>query len=861
MLRAASLGLLMATGALFAPATSAQEGEPLLQPGEAYATRFSGMTSDNGQVVIYTEGVVGSIVDIRNPGVPPKGQHWLDEPQRTPVTAAEVGQVFGVALDDQNPPNIYLTATSAFGLHLSSDNADWMPGMWGPEAGPGTVYILSKDNGYKPEILADITLGDRQNSGAALGNIAYDKWNKQLYVTDLETGMIHRLSATDGTDLGSYDHGMQGRIKFFDAETGADMALQGVAFDPSSSAQIDNCASGDFSKTPACWNFADFRRRPWGIGVRQDSASGQVRVYYAIWGSQAFGNPAWKDAGDEQRNSMWSIGITENGDFDTSSVRREFFLPDFFTDPADIARAGYSNPVSDIAFPKCAEQNIMLVSERGGVRNLGLAAENPFAWPHESRVIRYELNEQGVWEAVGRYDVGFYDRNEEGAPFLRANSSGGIDFGLAYTDAWSVDPTLPNQFVWMTGDALCSPKLNGACFNPQTGQHDDTSQVHGLQGIPQEAYAEMAPNQAYEAYPQDGPATAPEGPDQSYMIDLDRNIDENGAPIEQELARNDATMIGDVEIYVPCEGPMPEQETIIPPPPAHDSILTHRRWGSPEHTPRATHRRWGSPEHTPRATHRRWGSPEHTPRATHRRWGSPEHTPRATHRRWGSPQHTPRATHRRWGSPVHSPRATHRRWGSPQHTLRATHRKRGSVLHNRIRSKQQTHSRIRSKQQLHNRIRSKQQTHSRIRSKQQLHNRIRSKQQTHSRIRSKQQLHNRIRSKQQTHSRIRSKQQLHNRIRSKQQTHSRIRSKQQLTPVHQRFRSKQQHAPTPTHKRWKSKELHNPVQVHRRARSKQLQGPVHKQKGKTQVHRRARSKQQQGPVQVHRRAESKQGIR
>ena len=290
-LRAASLGLMMATGALFAPAAVAQEGEPLLQPGEAYATRFSGMTSDNGQVVIYTEGVVGSIVDIRNPGVPPKGQHWLDEPQRTPVTAAEVGQVFGVALDDQTPPNIYLTATSAFGLHLSSDNADWMPGMWGVEGGPGTVYILSKDNGYKPEILADITLGERQNSGAALGNIAYDKWNKQLYVTDLETGMIHRLSATDGTDLGSYDHGMQGRIKFFDAETGADMALQGVAFDPSSSAQIDNCASGDFSKTPACWNFADFRRRPWGIGVRQDSASGQVRLYYAIWAARLSATP------------------------------------------------------------------------------------------------------------------------------------------------------------------------------------------------------------------------------------------------------------------------------------------------------------------------------------------------------------------------------------------------------------------------------------------------------------------------------------------------------------------------------------------------------------------------------------------
>ena len=694
--QAVSFCLFIITVGLLGGAALAQEEEPMLRAGEAYATRFSGITSDNGQPVIYSEGVVGSIVDIRNPGVPPQGQHWIDEPQRMPVTAAEVGQVFGIALDDEDPPNIYLTATSAFGLHRSADDADWMSGMWGPEGGPGTIYKLNKDNGYAPEFFTDITLGDdeRANSGPALGNIAYDKWNKQLYVSDLETGMIHRLSV-DGEDLGYYDHGTEGRTNFYDVETSADLSLAGVEFDPATSARIDDCPEGNFANTPACWNYADFRRRAWGLGVRQDGGSGEVRLYYAIWGSQGFGNPEWNADDDEARNSVWSVGIGDDGSFDPSSVRREFFLPDFFQDPAEIARAGYSHPVTDIAFPKCAEQNIMLVSERGGVRNLGLAAEDAFAWPHESRVIRYELNEDGVWQAVGRYDVGFYERAEQGQPFVRANSAGGIDFGLGYTEDYSVDPEQPNQFVWTTGDALCSPKPNGACVNPETGNHDDTSQVHGLQGTPQEAYAEMAPAAAYQSYPADGPATAPEGPDQSYMIDLDINVDENGAPIDQELARNDATLIGDVEIYVPCEGPAPEPETFIPPtyeppadepptyepPPAHDSILTHRRWGSPEHAPRATHRRWGSPEHTPRATHRRWGSPEHTPRATHRRWGSPEHTPRATHRRWGSPEHTPRATHRKWGSPEHHPKATHRKWGSPEHHPKATHRKWGSPEH------------------------------------------------------------------------------------------------------------------------------------------------------------------------------------
>ena len=99
--------------------------------------------------------------------------------------------------------------------------------MWGSEGGPGTIYVLRADNGYQPEPFADIALGERQNSGPALGNIAYDRWNKQLYVSDLETGMIHRLSADDGQDLGHFDHGTQGRASFFDAEGGQDVAAAG----------------------------------------------------------------------------------------------------------------------------------------------------------------------------------------------------------------------------------------------------------------------------------------------------------------------------------------------------------------------------------------------------------------------------------------------------------------------------------------------------------------------------------------------------------------------------------------------------------------------------------------------------------
>ena len=102
----------------FQPAPApAQEGEGL-QPGEAYSTRFSGTTTAKNQdgedvTVLDTKGIVGSAIDLREPGGPPKGEHWLTEPQRLPLTAAEVGQVFGIAMDDAEPPNLFIAATAA----------------------------------------------------------------------------------------------------------------------------------------------------------------------------------------------------------------------------------------------------------------------------------------------------------------------------------------------------------------------------------------------------------------------------------------------------------------------------------------------------------------------------------------------------------------------------------------------------------------------------------------------------------------------------------------------------------------------------------------------------------------------------
>ncbi|HDO51529.1 MAG TPA: DUF11 domain-containing protein, partial [Rhizobiales bacterium] len=563
-------GLLLVTalsilaGLPFAPRSHAQE--PPAQPGEAYVTRFSGTLTQGGRTIIDTTGTVGSLVDVRQPGDAARGRHWLDEPQRQSVTAAEVGQVFGIAFDDATPANIYLSATSAFGLHRTAEKAGWMAGMWGANGGPGTVYRLDAANSYKPGIFATITLGGRANTGAALGNIAYDRWNRQLYVSDLETGMIHRLAISDGRDLGQYDHGTQGRASFTDATTGVRWSVPAVAFDATAKARTKDCPGGNFAETPECWNLADFRRRVWGLGVRKDTSSGEIRLYYAVWSSQGLGNEAWFEAADDesndQSNSLWSVKIAADGSFDTDSVRREFFLPDFFRHPG-IADHGPSHPVSDIAFAGSGSPDVMLLAERGGVRNLGLGKENAFASPHEARVLRYELDGSGIWRLKGRYDVGFYDRKKEGLPYLRANGAGGVDFGYGYTQSGVANLSQPDKTVWMTGDALCSP--DGKCLDPGTGQYSDASQVHGLQGTPEESYGEEMPDGAALPYPGTGAPYPATGPEKSILIDTDIDVDAAGKPTKSRLVRNDATRIGDVEVYAPPAGAPPDTPSIVTP--------------------------------------------------------------------------------------------------------------------------------------------------------------------------------------------------------------------------------------------------------------------------------------------------------
>jgi hypothetical protein len=641
-----------------------------LQPGEAVVTRFShttdGTDADGKPIkVIDLTGISASIIDIRNPTEPPIGQHWLDEPQRMFVTASDVGQVFGVAIaqrEGETGPTIFLSATAAYGLHRNGK--DWMEGMWGAGGGPGTIYRLSAANGYKPEKFADITLDGRENSGAALGNITYDKVHDRLFVSDLETGMIHVLDAATGKDLGTYDHGNDGRTGFLDVWSQQQQTLDPVGFDPASSADIAGCGDG-FTSNPACWNLADFRRRVWGVKVRTDEA-GNTRLFYSVWGSDAFGNPDWATAGDDRRNSVWSVAIDANGAFDTTSIRREFFMQAFWpSEPGFGNKAGNSNPVSDITFPECTPQNTMLVAERGGMRNLGLDTPEAFARPYESRVLRYEVGQDEIWRPKGRYDVGFHDRaSNEGDPAIFANAAGGVDFSYKMDENGLPDTTQPSQSVWMTGDGLCSPL--GPCSDKVKGEGSDRSEVHGLQGTP---FDGIVPLETVVQASTDLGALL-----RSYMIDTDINTDEDGKPVAEELERNDATKIGDVAIYQVCQAAEPLPAIDVP---GDDyvEIADPPDEGYPVHTLRMSHNKWASTSHRVRSSwHYRNGSWHDSRRSWHWRDGSWHQQKRSWHRRHGSWHDRERSWHYKSRS-FHSKRQT---WSDDHWKGRSYHNKRRS---------------------------------------------------------------------------------------------------------------------------------------------------------------------------------------
>ncbi len=464
--------------ALFAwqvTALHAQQPNPIYAAGNAAVTGFSGAlppaqiapgVDPNQKTFIDMSGPSLRIVDLQNMGGPARAQ-LVGAPKPFTFSAALIGQVFGVTADDNSPPNIYVAASSAYGLpivapgpdgqsvHIASGapNAAFMPGLWGPHGGPGSIWKIDGATGAV-SLFANVATNGRANSGAALGGLAYDPASQSLYVADRESGLIHRF-ARNGTDLGSYDHGVTGR------------QAQGLPPAPWTSQQPLDVTSPQFDSTqPATWNYADPARRVFGLAVHQG------RLYYAV-----------ADA-----LQIWSVSLNADGSFGNDAV-------------IELAVPPSSGPteISKITFD---EQGRMLLADRPAPT--GAFDFEALSVPAIGRVLRYAIveimpNGRRIWQfQPDEYAIGF-------PPDFR-NGNGGVAIGYDYDHNGALVPGSCGGFLWATGENLrqpADPVL--AARRGQSGPPD----VNGLQG-----------NGGWRIRPDNAP------PLQSYFIDYDDRYDD-----------------------------------------------------------------------------------------------------------------------------------------------------------------------------------------------------------------------------------------------------------------------------------------------------------------------------------------------
>ena len=416
--------------------------------GNAVVTGFSGaqppVTIAPGvdpadKTFIDLQGPAARVFDLQAPGAPPQAQ-LLTAPKPFTVTAGQVGQVFGVALDNATQPNMFVAATSVYGLPIvvlagggqpvrvkqGAPNAAFMAGLFGPSqlgGGPGSIWRIDGTTGAV-SLFANVALDGVSNPGPALGGLAFDAASSALFVADRATGMIHAFDSA-GKERGRYDHGVQGR--------GA-AGLQPVPYDPAG--RLDTSSPKYRTGDPGTWGYAAAPRLIFGLGVRNG------RLYYAV-------------ARDLQ---VWSVAIA----------------PEFGTDPRlelSVAPGPGPSEISRITFD---DQGRMLLAERAAPS--GAADFVALTVEATGRVLRYLPVPPGTpgpqWQPQSdEYAIGF-------ARQMR-NGNGGTAVGFGYDELGRIDRAACGQFLWSTGEQLrnaIDPVL--AAMLAQGGP----TEVNGLQG-------------------------------------------------------------------------------------------------------------------------------------------------------------------------------------------------------------------------------------------------------------------------------------------------------------------------------------------------------------------------------------------
>ena len=429
-------------------ATPAHAQTATIDRGDAVVTGFPGIVPSKsppapGQnpldhFFIDLDGPAAQVLSLRSMAGAPTGQ--LATPAaKLRVKAGQVGQVFATAIAPTpggGAPQAYLGATSAYGLHIVDPNgagpgvpkrlktgkpgAQWMPGMFGTAAG-GSAGSIWRMDGVTGAITLFSTLPG--NSGPGVGDIVADPARGQVFASDLDNGLIHRLGA-DGAVIDSFDHGIAGR------------PTKGlpVVVDDGRKTDINDPA---FDTTnPATWGTTQPERRVWGMALNDD------RLYYAVAGGL----------------QIWSVGIAANGSF-SADARWEL----------DATGLSGSGPITDLLFDGDGR---LYLAQRGEARDsydFSLYAE-----PAKSAVLRFRKESPddpatpSVWAPDrDEYAIGLQPEHRFAA--------GGIALGYRHDATGALRGGTCGSTLWSTGDRLTQSTTPADGAPP-------AFDVHGLQG-------------------------------------------------------------------------------------------------------------------------------------------------------------------------------------------------------------------------------------------------------------------------------------------------------------------------------------------------------------------------------------------
>jgi hypothetical protein len=397
---------------------------PIVARGDAAVTAFSGPSQPGKSpanvqpldiTFIDTTGSSLQVLDLTKLGSAPSGQ-LSQAAIKLKVTAGEIGQVFGVALAEGisgEPPDIYAAATSLFGLQIveqdtkgnlvrlvkGSAGARWMPGQFGLErgGGPGSIWKIDGKTGAV-SLFSTITSGNVENAGPGLGGIAFDAVSRQFFVSNLETGLIHRLDMS-GRELGVFDHGRTARGK-----TG----LPQVADDPTTRMDI---RSPKFSiEDPVTWGYADAKRRVVAVAVENG------RLFYSI----------------AEGPTIWSVGLLADGSF-ADDARFEI----------DVTGTPDGSPITAMTFDASGR---LYLSQRG--RTTGSYDYETFARPDASVVYRY------AWDDTAKAWTSTPDEFAIGLSAPHRATNGGLALSYGYDSAGLIDVGRCGETLWTTGENL-----------------------------------------------------------------------------------------------------------------------------------------------------------------------------------------------------------------------------------------------------------------------------------------------------------------------------------------------------------------------------------------------------------------------